>query len=47
MLPHVAAFGLMLLFTAAIVYAAIWYNRVIIAHLAQVGAYAIPFFTEQ
>lgn len=43
MLPHVAAFGLMLLFTAAIVYAAILYNRVIIAHLAQVGAYAIPF----
>lgn len=43
MLPQMAAFGLMLLFTAAIVYAAILYNRVIIAHLAQVGAYAIPF----
>lgn len=42
-LPHMAAFGLMLLFTVAIIYAAIWYNRVIIAHLAQVGAYAIPF----
>jgi uncharacterized membrane protein len=43
MLPQMAAFGLMLLFTAAIVYAAVLYNRVIIAHLAQVGAYAIPF----
>lgn len=43
MLPQWAAFGLMLLFTVAIVYAAILYNRVIIAHLAQVGAYAIPF----
>ncbi len=43
MLPQVAAFGLMLLFTCAIVYMAIWYNQVVIAHLAQVGAYAIPF----
>jgi uncharacterized membrane protein len=43
MLPQMAAFGLMLLFTVAIVYVAVWYNQVIIAHLAQVGAYAIPF----
>jgi len=43
MLPQMAAFGLMLLFTTAIVYVAVWYNQVIIAHLAQVGAYAIPF----
>lgn len=43
MLPQLAAFGLMLLFTAAIVYVAVWYNQVVIAHLAQVGAYAIPF----
>ncbi|NII27462.1 DUF2339 domain-containing protein [Pseudoflavitalea sp. X16] len=43
MLPQVAAFGLMLLFTAAIVYAAVLYDKVIIAHLGQVGAYAIPF----
>jgi uncharacterized membrane protein len=43
MLPQMAAFGLMLLFTAAIVYIATWYNRIIIAHLGQVGAYAIPF----
>lgn len=41
--PQLAAFGLMLLFTVAIIYVAIWYNRVIIAHLGQVGAYAIPF----
>lgn len=43
MLPQVAAFGLMLVFTGAIVYVAIWYSQVIIAHLALVGAYAIPF----
>jgi uncharacterized membrane protein len=43
MLPQLAAFGLMLLFTATIVYMAIWYNRIIIAHLGQVAAYAIPF----
>jgi uncharacterized membrane protein len=43
LLPQPAAFALMLVFTAATVYAALLYNRVIIAHLAQVGAYAIPF----
>lgn len=43
MLPQPLAFGLMVLFTAAIVSVAVLYNRVIIAHLAQVGAYAIPF----
>jgi uncharacterized membrane protein len=43
LMPQVAAFGLMLVFTAGTVYTALLYNRVIIAHLAQVGAYAIPF----
>ncbi|OQP62055.1 hypothetical protein A3860_29315 [Niastella vici] len=43
LMPQLAAFGLMLVFTAGTVYAALLYNRVIIAHLAQIGAYAIPF----
>jgi uncharacterized membrane protein len=43
LLPQVAAFAIMLVITSAIVYMAVWYNQVIIAHLAQVGAYAIPF----
>ena len=42
MLPQLAAFGLMLLFTAGTVYAALMYNRIIIAHLGLIGAYAIP-----
>ncbi len=33
----------MVVVTATIVYGSLLYNRVIIAHLAQVGAYAIPF----
>ncbi|HEY8894229.1 MAG TPA: DUF2339 domain-containing protein, partial [Niastella sp.] len=43
LMPQLTAFLIMLVFTAATVYAALLYNRVIIAHLAQVGAYAIPF----
>ncbi|WEK35707.1 MAG: DUF2339 domain-containing protein [Candidatus Pseudobacter hemicellulosilyticus] len=43
LLPQLAAFGLMLVITAVIIYAALLYNRSVIAHLAQVGAYAIPF----
>ncbi len=43
LMPQMAAFALMLVFTAGTIYAALLYNRVIIAHLAQVGAYAIPF----
>lgn len=43
MLPQVAAFLLMLVFTAATVYASLVYNRIIIAHLGLLGAYAIPF----
>ncbi|HUP11225.1 MAG TPA: DUF2339 domain-containing protein, partial [Niastella sp.] len=36
-------FGMMMVFTAGTVYAALLYDRVIIAHLALIGAYAIPF----
>jgi hypothetical protein len=43
MLPLEAAFGMMAVFTAGTVYAALLYDRVIIAHLALIGAYAIPF----
>lgn len=43
LIPQIPAFGLMLLFTVGTVYASLWYNRVIIAHLGLVGAYAIPF----
>lgn len=42
LMPQLTAFGLMLLFTAGTVYAALLYNRIIIAHLGLVGAYAIP-----
>lgn len=41
--PRMVAFGIMVAVTVATVYAATMYNRVIIAHLALVGAYAIPF----
>jgi uncharacterized membrane protein len=43
LMPQVAAFAMMLVCTVATVYAALAYNRVIIAHLGQVGAYCIPF----
>jgi uncharacterized membrane protein len=42
LMPQLTAFGLMLLFTIGTVYAALLYNRIIIAHLGLVGAYAIP-----
>lgn len=42
LMPQLTAFGLMLLFTVGTVYAALLYNRIIIAHLGLVGAYAIP-----
>lgn len=43
LMPQLATFGLMLLFTIFAVIAAINYNRQIIAHIGLVGAYAIPF----
>lgn len=41
--PQIPTFGLMLVFTAFTVYAALNYNRQIIALLGLVGAYAVPF----
>lgn len=41
--PIALTFGLMALFTAFTVLAAVKYDRVIIAHLGLVGAYGIPF----
>lgn len=43
LMPQLTAFAFMLVFTIATIYAALLYNQVIIAHLAQVGAYAIPY----
>ena len=43
LIPQIPAFGLMVVFTAFTVGAAIHYNRQMIAHLGLVGAYAIPF----
>lgn len=43
LMPQIAAFGLMVIFTVLAVYAAIKYNRAIIAHIGLVGAYAVPF----
>ena len=41
--PQYVAFGLMVLITVVTVYAAIKYNRQVIAHIGMVGAYGIPF----
>lgn len=41
--PQLMAFGLMLLFTIFGVVAALNYNKVVIAHIGLVGAYAVPF----
>lgn len=43
LMPHWFAFLLMIIFTGAAVYAAISYNKQIIALIGMVGAYAIPF----
>lgn len=43
LLPQPASFLLMLILTAATVYAAMRYNAIVIAHFGLVGAYAIPF----
>lgn len=43
LLPQAVTFGLMLLFTVFTVFAAIRYNRQVIAHIGLVGAYAVPF----
>jgi Predicted membrane protein (DUF2339) len=45
--PQGVAFGLMLVFTAFSVVAAINYNKQIIAHIGLVGAYAVPFLLSE
>lgn len=47
LIPQVLAFGLMILFTAFTVVAAINYNRQVIAHIGLVGAYAVPFLLSE
>ena len=47
LIPQVPTFGLMVLFTAFTVVAAIHYNMQIIAHIGLVGAYAVPFLLSQ
>ena len=43
LIPQLPAFGLMVVFTAFTVFAAIKYNLQVIAHIGLVGAYAVPF----
>lgn len=43
LVPQALAFGLMFMFTAFTVVAALNYNRQVIAHIGLVGAYAVPF----
>jgi hypothetical protein len=43
LIPQTATFAIMVLFTVFIVFAAIKYDRQIIAHIGLVGSYAIPF----
>ena len=43
LIPQVLAFAMMLIFTVFTVFAAIKYNRVVIAHIGLIGAYAVPF----
>ncbi|WP_339759068.1 DUF2339 domain-containing protein [Algoriphagus aquimarinus] len=43
LIPQLMTFGLMVVFTAFTVAAAIKYNKQVIAHIGLVGAYAVPF----
>ena len=43
LIPQVLAFVMMLIFTAFTVFTALKYNRVVIAHIGLIGAYAVPF----
>ncbi|CAN5497865.1 hypothetical protein BH10ACI2_BH10ACI2_25890 [soil metagenome] len=43
LMPQLAAFIVMAMFTVFTVAAAIFYNRQVIAHIGLVGAYAVPF----
>jgi hypothetical protein len=42
-IPHLVAFGMMAIISGFTVYAAIQYNRQVIAHFGLVGSYLIPF----
>ena len=43
LIPQILAFAMMLIFTVFTVFAAIKHNRVVIAHIGLIGAYAVPF----
>ncbi|WP_405205725.1 DUF2339 domain-containing protein [Aquimarina sp. LLG6339-5] len=43
LVPQLFTFGLMVIFTIFTVFAAIQYNKQVIAHIGLVGAYAVPF----
>ena len=43
LIPQILAFAMMLIFTVFTVFTAIKYNRVVIAHIGLIGAYAVPF----
>lgn len=43
LIPQVPSFLLMVVFTIATVYAALKYNKQVIAHIGLIGAYAVPF----
>ncbi|MCX6271695.1 MAG: DUF2339 domain-containing protein [Bacteroidetes bacterium] len=47
LIPQGVAFALMVVFTASSVFAAIHYNRQVIAHIGLVGAYAVPFLLSE
>jgi uncharacterized membrane protein len=47
LIPQVATFMLMVIFTAFTVVAAINYNKQVIAHIGLVGAYAVPFLLSE
>ncbi len=47
LIPQVFAFILMVIFTGFTVFAAINYNRQVIAHIGLVGAYAVPFLLSE
>ena len=47
LIPQLAAFFLMLVFTIFTVIAAVNYNRQVIAHIGLVGAYAVPFLLSE
>lgn len=47
LIPNIAAFVLMVIFTVFAVGAALNYNRQVIAHIGLVGAYAVPFLLSE